>query len=145
MTELDPLPFRNRHDGTRWAHDGGAPDLLPLDPRPEFEQDRTRYDHLLSLDPAPYLDTMSPSGRRFERRPARRPMWTEIRFRPRPGYCQTERRYLDTHLAADAEKAWEEHSIGFAWDSEDHRYGEFRAYVAGYLAHAHRAERERLP
>ena len=32
----------------------------------------------------------------------------------------------------DAEASWAEHSIGFVWDSEEHRYGEFRAYMAGF-------------
>lgn len=31
-----------------------------------------------------------------------------------------------------AEEAWAEHSIGFVWDSEEHRYGEYRAFLAGY-------------
>lgn len=33
---------------------------------------------------------------------------------------------------ADAEAAWANHSIGFTWDSEQHRYGEYRAYLAGF-------------
>lgn len=92
--ELDSHPFRNRVDGTRWPDDGGAPDLLPLSPRPEFEQDRGAYDHLLSPDPFPYLDTLSPSGRRYtERDPQPRPPWSAIGFHPRYGYAQNERHY----------------------------------------------------
>lgn len=63
MADLDPVPFRNRSDGSRWPDDGGDPDLLPLSPRPEYEQHHNAYAHLLSLDPFPYLDTLSPSGR----------------------------------------------------------------------------------
>jgi len=37
-------------------------------------------------------------------------------------------------LAEEAEAAWAEHSIGFAWDSEEHRYGEYRAFLAGFEA-----------
>lgn len=33
-----------------------------------------------------------------------------------------------------AEEAWAEHSVGFVWDSEKERYGEYRAYLAGYQA-----------
>ena len=95
MADLDPHPFRNRSDGSRWADDGGAPDLLPLDPRPEYEQDREAYAHLLSLDPYPYLDTLSPSGRRYqEKEPQPRPPWSAIAFFPRAGRSQDEARYL---------------------------------------------------
>lgn len=40
---LDPTPFRNRFDGSRWADDGGDPDLLPLVPRVGYEQDPAKY------------------------------------------------------------------------------------------------------
>lgn len=94
MAELDPAPFRNRCDGSRWPDDGGDPDLLPLSPRPRFEQDRGAYDALLSLDPFPYLDTLSPSGRRYaEKEPTPRPPWSAIVFLPRPGHAQDEARY----------------------------------------------------
>lgn len=96
MSDLDPRPFRNRSDGSRWADDGGDPELLPLDPRPEFEQDRTAYDHMLTLDPFPYVDTLSPSGRRYTvKEPSPRPPWSAIVFSPRPGYAGTESRYTE--------------------------------------------------
>lgn len=103
MVALDPAPFRNRSDGSRWADDGGAPDLLPLAPRPEYEQDHAAYSHLLSLDPYPYLDTLSPSGRRYqEKEPQPRPPWSAIAFFPRPGRSQDEARYLAVTTEADA-------------------------------------------
>ena len=94
MMDLDPLPFRNRYDGSRWADDGGDPDLLPLTPREEFEQDRTAYDHVLTQDPYPYIDSLSPSGRRYtEKDPQPRPPWSSIIFKPRYGYSQDESNY----------------------------------------------------
>lgn len=94
MAELDPHPFRNRVDGSRWPDDGGDPDLLPLDPRPEFAQDRAAYEPVLSLDSHPYLDTLSPSSRRYtEKEPQPRPQWSAIAFFPRPGFSQDEARY----------------------------------------------------
>lgn len=96
MATLDPAPFRNRCDGSRWPDDGGDPDLLPLQPRPQFQQDPAAYEHLLSLDPFPYLDTLSPSGRRYsEKEPKPRPPWSAIAFFPRTGYSQDEARYLE--------------------------------------------------
>lgn len=93
MADLDPTPFRNRSDGSRWADDGGDPDLLPLTPREGYEQDRAAYDAVLSRDPYPFLDTLSPSGRRYEREPEERPQWSAIRFLPRRGYAQHESSY----------------------------------------------------
>jgi hypothetical protein len=94
VVELDPRPFRNRYDGTRWPDDGGDPDLLPLVPREGFEQDHAAYDGMLSLDPFPYVDSLSPSGRRYtEKEPDPRPQWSAIIFAPRPGYARSEDRY----------------------------------------------------
>lgn len=31
-----------------------------------------------------------------------------------------------------AEEAWAEHSIGMVWDSAEHRYGEYRQFLAGF-------------
>lgn len=94
MAALDPAPFRNRSDGSRWPDDGGDPNLLPLDPRPEYVQDRDAYAHLVSLDPFPFLDTLSPSGRRYaEKEPKPRPPWSAIAFFPRRGHSQDEARY----------------------------------------------------
>lgn len=31
-----------------------------------------------------------------------------------------------------AEEAWADHSVGMAWDSEKHRYGEYRQFLAGF-------------
>lgn len=42
-TELDPRPFRNRYDGTRWSDNGDDPWLLPFDPRPGYSQDEADY------------------------------------------------------------------------------------------------------
>lgn len=52
------------------------------------------------------------------------------------GACLLEAPAPDPTPAAltPGELAWAEHSIGFAWDSEAHQYGELRAFLAGYEA-----------
>ncbi|MDL5351176.1 hypothetical protein [Microbacterium sp. zg-YB36] len=37
-------------------------------------------------------------------------------------------------LAEQAEAAWADHSIGFTWRDEGHLYGEYRMFMAGYMA-----------
>jgi hypothetical protein len=40
---LDPKPFRNRLDGSRWQDNGGDPDLLPFRPQAGYSQNESDY------------------------------------------------------------------------------------------------------
>lgn len=37
-----------------------------------------------------------------------------------------------TRSTVTAEEAWADHSIGMAWNSEEHQYGEYRQFLAGF-------------
>jgi hypothetical protein len=40
---LDPAPYRNRYDGSRWPDNGDDPWLLPFEPREGYEQNWIEY------------------------------------------------------------------------------------------------------
>lgn len=37
-----------------------------------------------------------------------------------------------TRSTMTAEEAWADHSIGMAWDSDEHQYGEYRQFLSGF-------------
>lgn len=43
LLNLDPRPYQNTKDDSRWPDNGGDPELLPFRPRPQYEQRRSSY------------------------------------------------------------------------------------------------------